>query len=507
MKKIVFDKRLCICLISCFVFGLICHGYCLFNKLSIGDDIQCIKSFGSTYSFGRWMLGLVEKASAIFSITNYSIPLFNGLLVILYISLSVYLIVVGINITESVQIIILSGIMVSFPTVTSSFGYLFTSPSYFFGVLISTIGCFVFYKNKNLFSILFCCLLMSCSVGIYQANIPVCISLLLIFMAKDVIDNDYDVKSYCILAIQNIVICLGFICLYYIFNKLFLELFNIQLTSYKGLNNFGITSLQGYFYRILNAYIQFVNPNSHSEYANMFPGICSYVYILLVATTAFLMIIISLKNKVLKNIEVLIVFAFIPLASYFIFVMVEDGEIHSLMTYGYVFVIISMLIVINYYHEQYSQIVNIAYYVLLTFLIVSYARLSNVCYLKTAIIQENSINYFNRLASRIENTNGYNSSIPVVYINENKKNAGGGFSNSELFEKSYLVPYRFFNDTKAINHSRWRMAMNLWTGFNPVVKNDESVGNTPVTIDMPCYPDDGSIRIIDGIIYVKFADD
>lgn len=508
MERIIKDKRLYICFLSCLIIGLLCHGYCMFNKLSIGDDIQCIKSFGATFTSGRWMLGILEMITNKLHIINYSISLYNGLLLLFYISISVYLIICGINITSTIQIVLLSGIMISFPTVTSSFGYLFTSPSYFFGVLLSLSGAFIYHKNKNFYSIVLCSLLMCCSVGIYQANIPICISALLIFMLEDIMDGDYDFKDFIKLTIQNVVICISFILLYFIINNLFLTTFDLQLSDYKGINTFGKTSIIGYIDRIINAYLQFVNPGSHSAYANMFMGINLYIYLMLVIITAILLLVVIIKNHSLKNIELLIVYAFIPLAAYFIFVMVDDGEIHSLMTYGYVFLIISMFMLINYVDIKHSSIIKQVYYMLFIIMIVLFGRLSNVCYFKTAIFQENSINYFNRLAMRIESAEGYNSAVPIVYINENKKNTNG-FSNDGLFEESYLVPYLYYNGSMPINNDRWRMAMSLWCGFDPNVKNDGVTGGgaSTATIDMPCYPEDGSIKIIDGILYVKFADD
>lgn len=49
--------------------------------------------------------------------------------------------------------------------------------------------------------------------------------------------------------------------------------------------------------------------------------------------------------------------------------------------------------------------------------------------------------------------------------------------------------------------------MELWCGFAPELGDAaEFEGNAEVA-SMPCYPEQGSIRCIDGKIVVKFADE
>ena len=48
--------------------------------------------------------------------------------------------------------------------------------------------------------------------------------------------------------------------------------------------------------------------------------------------------------------------------------------------------------------------------------------------------------------------------------------------------------------------------MALWTGFKPPVSSSEPYEDSEIVAAMPCYPDDGSIKYMDGCIVVKFSD-
>ena len=48
--------------------------------------------------------------------------------------------------------------------------------------------------------------------------------------------------------------------------------------------------------------------------------------------------------------------------------------------------------------------------------------------------------------------------------------------------------------------------MVLWCGFNPKTADSAMYEQLPEVIQMPCYPSDGSIKMIEDVLVVKFAD-
>lgn len=49
-------------------------------------------------------------------------------------------------------------------------------------------------------------------------------------------------------------------------------------------------------------------------------------------------------------------------------------------------------------------------------------------------------------------------------------------------------------------------SMVLWCGFNPKTADSAMYEQLPEVIQMPCYPSDGSIKMIEDVLVVKFAD-
>jgi len=137
--------------------------------------------------------------------------------------------------------------------------------------------------------------------------------------------------------------------------------------------------------------------------------------------------------------------------------------------------------------------------ILLGIIIFLYVRFANVCYVKATYIQTRAISYFTALQARIQGIPGYRASYPVVFVNERKKQLTGVEITRQL-NIINIPPY--FNEL--LNNYAWKRFMNMWVGYAPVIHSLDTIKNTQAIDDMPRYPDDGSIRIIEGKVVVKF---
>lgn len=136
IKNLNTNKKLKIILISTFIWGIFSHGMVLFNKYNIHDDVSALFEIGTTYTSGRWMLEILRKITwELFGQGAYSLPVFNGMVSIFFIALASYFITVLLKIQKPSICISISGILVSFPTITGLFGYMFTAPYYSVSIL------------------------------------------------------------------------------------------------------------------------------------------------------------------------------------------------------------------------------------------------------------------------------------------------------------------------------------------------------------------------------------
>lgn len=266
-KKIYKDKRTWIILISGLIIGLITHGMMLFNKYSFHDDAGSFNHLGSTWKLGRWGLGVFEYLIPKYNGSRLvSIPLFNGIETILFVLLTVIILVYALDIKSTKSIILLTGMFVSFPTITGIFGYMFTAPYYYLGTLLGILGASLFHKYKNVLSFIICTLLMAFGTSLYQANIPVYIACLLLFMVKDIYESDYSFKEFFIYGFKQVAICITFMIEYFILNTIFLNITGIEMSEYKGIKDWGKTSIKEYIKRVIESYRQFFLPRDFVKF-------------------------------------------------------------------------------------------------------------------------------------------------------------------------------------------------------------------------------------------------
>ena len=136
---------------SALVFGILAHGMMLFNKYSMHDDVCMIFGVGSTYTLGRWFLGLLgEFSQKFFHAPNCSLPLIKGLISILFIAISSVLATKILRIKYITTTVLISALMVVFPVWASIFGYMFTAPYYAFALLLSSLGVFFLCKSQKI---------------------------------------------------------------------------------------------------------------------------------------------------------------------------------------------------------------------------------------------------------------------------------------------------------------------------------------------------------------------
>ena len=515
--KVLKDKRFPLVMVGSFIWGIIAHGMMLFNKFSYHDDALWVDGFNDidTYGLGRWgraVAGIIARM--IFGGKHSSTPLFFGLFTIACIALMLYLSCKRLRIQDTLVIISLSGVMVCFPAVTGMFGFMFVAPYFFFGSFLGVLGGYIYYSNKTKMTFAVCTVLMALSVALYQANIPINLMILLLFMLDDVCTLDMDWKDYFIVAAKNILLCVCFMAEYLLSNSAALKIKGMALSDYKGVSSFGMTTPAEYISRIITAYKRFIKPVDYvgrqGVSANMFPWSLKYYHILLIITTLVLLIMFirTFKNN-RKVVQVLLIIAISPLFAYSIYAMVTESEIHGLMTYGEVFLFFLPAYFWSRFAENDScdlkrlRIVLGWVTVSLTLVIgVVFARYANVCYLKANVMLQEAIGYYNCLIARIQGTPGYTGDTPVLYIGDSSKN-DEDFSGDKLFDPIYLPPY---HRNSIINDYAWEETMELWCGFSPVKADPGTVLSTDTIDEMPTYPDEGSVKMVDNTIVVKFSD-
>lgn len=125
--------------------GLVAHMYMFTNKLPNFDDLGAINGFGVTFKNGRWFLWILGAAAYHLNLV-FSLPWFNGLFTLTVLGISAGMIAMLLQIKSAAANAILGAALVVFPSWTSTFFYMFTTPYYAAAVLMSVVSVYLTAK-------------------------------------------------------------------------------------------------------------------------------------------------------------------------------------------------------------------------------------------------------------------------------------------------------------------------------------------------------------------------
>ena len=157
---------------ACLV-GFLTHLYLLTNLLPNHDSIHSTFTNNDVLSSGRWSAQLLSSFS-----TYFQLPVVIGLISILALAVTAGLTVRILGLSHPVHIVLAAGLLVTFPSISAIFSYLFTADAYFLALMLNALG--VFCAKRYRWGWLAAVLLLAVACGTYQAFICYAIGLFLL---------------------------------------------------------------------------------------------------------------------------------------------------------------------------------------------------------------------------------------------------------------------------------------------------------------------------------------
>lgn len=158
-------KQWKITFLATWIGGMLAHAYRFFNFLPSWDSMYNFAGTGATYSSGRCFLEFsVKSLPNMYALGEWCLSL-------LYISLASILLVELFELQECASCVLLALLIVSFPTVTASFAFMFTADGYMMAFLMAVLGIYLTWRYRyGIFPGIIC---IGLSIGTYQAYISV----------------------------------------------------------------------------------------------------------------------------------------------------------------------------------------------------------------------------------------------------------------------------------------------------------------------------------------------
>ena len=149
--------------LSAFVTGMLVYLFALTNTLFLtGDALNNVYFNGDLMWIGRWSSRWLSSLS-----TSYTMPYVNGLLMILAVSALSGMLVAVLEIRSTVLAVVSSAVMICFPTVSATLGFLHNADAYMLAAMLAALG--VLLLEKTRWGFLPAVLLIAVATGTYQA--------------------------------------------------------------------------------------------------------------------------------------------------------------------------------------------------------------------------------------------------------------------------------------------------------------------------------------------------
>ena len=167
---------------SAFLLGLLIHLPVMLSDIPNHDGLSSMYFDQNMITSGRWFLSAACGLSSYFTI-----PWVIGLIGLVWLSLTAVVLTETLELTDPLVITAVSGLLVAFPALASTFAYVFTMDGYMLGLFLAILAVLLTKKYRK--GWLYGAVSLAFSMGIYQAYLPfailLCVYLILIFFMEE----------------------------------------------------------------------------------------------------------------------------------------------------------------------------------------------------------------------------------------------------------------------------------------------------------------------------------
>lgn len=500
-------STLLFCLIITFIIGMITHAYMYFSDSFSHDSLSELGGVTNwKIQLGRFLI----PAYRICTRGTLTLPWLIGIYSLLWISLAVFLTVKLFNIKSKVFMALTSGIFTTnISVIATTATYIHDLDIDMFALLMSVLAVFAWCRYKKGYILSALCIFIT--LGLYQCYVSVTATLLIMFYILNLLKQE-KFQTVFLNGLKFVAILLLTGTAYFITFKAVLYFGGIQeVSSYNTLDNMFSINLIEIIKNIAKTYI-------YTIIYLIFP--LKWSTNILVISATLLSIIIAgciilfrmfREKNVIENILTFILIALLPVAMNISRIL--SGMSHDLMHFAiWLVYFFALLVVYNIgAYEQTDKkvtgfIKKIAKPVCVSFLTVILlcnVVVANKAYLKKDLEQEATLAYFTRVVDQMDSMEGYDrKTTPVVFIGipECFQDTMTGF------EKAYSVTGSDGDYVLgAAKPNYYKSYFEYKLHYRIIVDEAETLQENDVFNDMPVFPKEGSMKLVDGKLIIKLG--
>ena len=489
---------------AAFLFGIAAHFYRMTNWLPNWDSLVFRDDPQHMEALGRWFLPVASKLS-----TDFELPWLNGLLTLVFVSAAAVIVCEIFDVKSRLSAALIGAVIVTFPTVTSTFTYCYVSDAYAMSFLLTCVAVYLLTRKGKLAAIP-AVLLLVLSVGIYQAYITTAVALITCTLVIGLVTGT-DSAAASLRKAAKYLLCGVIACAcYYAVQTAVMTLGNIEALDYQefaqtlSFEEISIVpALEASLYSFYKFFIDF------STGFNLY----STVNIAVSVSLAVGYVWAAVKKVRGAAIPLLVLYILIiPFGCSALYFINSNLDFHTLMKMG--FVVAYLYLILLYEKVDLGSVKSEtvkAWIVTVLCGVITFSGIctANVAYHKLQMSYEKSYGILMRISDRIESLENIDKIKRILVV--------GQLENSEAYSVTFPPEITGTTDGLIIRHddetvkqSVLTSALNDYTNLTlDFLAGDEAraLKSTDTVKNMPCFPAAGSVACIDDIVVVKLSEE
>lgn len=490
--------------LSAFVIGLLIHMPVMLSDIPNHDGLGSMYFDQNMITSGRWFLTIACGFS-----TYFTIPWVIGLLGIFFLALTNVVLTDLLELKDRPGILLMGGLLVSFPALASTFAYVFTLDGYMLALLLAVLSVWCVSRLRGGKGVCLGAICLAFSMGTYQSYLPFAILLCIYEILRLSMKQQPERTGWETMKASFRYLFMGVMgaALYYGILQLLLKLEGKTLDTYQGISGLGQSGGIGIgnLLRMVRDFFSF-SLKGNVLFNNVFSAAAC---VCLLAAAAWVLVLRAKERKWWKNpwffVIIIGVVIILPLGTNVILLVSPNVTYHLLMRYQWVVLLICLFhFVISYKAGQKSGVAALwAGYLAAFVLVFNYALSDNIGYSNLEKRYEKTYAYCVRLLDRIEQTEGYYQGIPIAMV--------GVVGYNPFPETDITLPVTsnmigLSGDTLLYTGENYQVFMKNYLGATLNIMSPEETKDIYFSeeyIAMESFPAASSVKIVDGIMYVK----
>ncbi len=501
MKKTIRSKQFKAASISYLIFALLSYLYMMVNDVHNYDTLVSMpEGDGAGLNVGRWMVYLLYWGKRkLLGTPWYNVGFMNVLIALLFVWLAVVLLISVLEIDDVSTAMAIAAITVSNPCMVVAMVFHFVAIVYGLSFFLAVLGVWLVKKDEPLFFVLGA-VCVGTGIAGYQAHFTVAAMLLALIVIQQLVAKE-KISKVMILAVKYFA---ALICAYVFYMgvlRLLLWRTNLRLSGYQGADSMGKLDFDTLVTVIPETYrnvFSLLDGNYVSLTGARILNVCYGLVFLIVAIGILLEVIRNQKTNWAHSLLLILVMAFMPMIFDSIEIIAPKAQVYSLM--GIALIGISYLPFVLFQQGSIAKLMTRAGVVLVLIMSLAYVYITNVNMTAMHYDLEVVQNWNAALYERVIQTEGYTSDCPICMIGESFDN-----SPEDTFDIGTL---RYKGTELGVNVYSKESLMRLYFGqrYDDISQTDRDK-YADIISEMGVFPDNDSIRVIDGKAFVKISNE